>query len=72
MVAAIGALLSGVSAGGAWALIGFDRHYFPGQSIVPRYIELAAWSVIAVYLAVVAYFGSLTPWSRARDHGADR
>ena len=70
--AAIGALLSGVFAGGAWALIGFDRHYFPALSIVPRYIELTVWSVLAVYLAVVAYFGSLKPWSRGRDHVMDR
>jgi formate hydrogenlyase subunit 3/multisubunit Na+/H+ antiporter MnhD subunit len=67
ILAAIGALLSGISAAGTWMMIGFQRHYFPAQAIVPRYVEVAVWSMIAVYLAVVAYVARLAPWRAERD-----
>jgi hypothetical protein len=40
------------------------RHYFPDKSVVPLYFELAAWSVLGVYLAMVAYFDSLKLWRK--------
>ena len=63
-LAVIGALLSALAATGAWASVGFVRHYFPDKSVVPLYFELAVWSVFAVYLAMVAYFDSLKLWRK--------
>jgi hypothetical protein len=63
-LAVVGALLSALAAAGAWASIGFVRHYFPDKSVAPLYFELAAWSVLAVYLAMVAYFDSLKLWRK--------
>jgi len=70
--AVISALMSCVAAFGVWAFIGFDRHYFPSKSIVPRYIELAVWSALALYFAVAAYFGSFKLWRQPQNHGTDR
>jgi len=63
-LAVVGALLSALAAAGAWASIGFVRYYFPDKSAVPLYFELAAWSVLTVYLAMVAYFDSLKLWRK--------
>jgi hypothetical protein len=51
----VGALLSAPAASGAWASIAFVRHYFPNTLVVPIYFEVAAWSALTVYLAMVAY-----------------
>jgi hypothetical protein len=64
--AVIGAVFSGVAALAAWALIGFNQHYFPEKSIVLQYVEVAAWSALALYLAMVAYFGSFKLRRRKR------
>ena len=53
-LAVVGALLSALAAAGAWVSISFVRGYFPDKSVVPLYFELAAWYVLAVYLAMVA------------------
>ncbi len=70
--ALIGALVSSVAALAAWAFIGFNLHYFPQKSIVPQYVEVAVWSALALYLAMVAYFGNFKLWRQGRCHGADR
>lgn len=62
LLASAGALAFGALAAGAWAFVGFDRHYFPGRSLAPRYLELAGWLVLAVYFALVAWRGRLRPW----------
>ena len=61
----VGALVCALAAVGAWASIGFVRHYFPDRSVVPIYFEVAAWSALTVYLAMVAYFDSLKLWRKA-------
>ena len=64
-LAVVGALLSARAAAGAWASVGFVRHYFPDKSVVSLYFELAAWAVLAVYLAMVAYFDRLKLWFKS-------
>ena len=64
-LAVVGALLSALATAGAWASIGFVRHYVPDKSVVPLYFELAARSVLAVYLSMVAYFDRLKLWRKS-------
>ena len=64
-LAVVGTLLSALATAGAWASIGFVRHYVPDKSVVPLYFELAAWFMLAVYLSMVAYFDSLKPWRKS-------
>ena len=69
--ALIGAVLSCVAALAAWAFIGFNQHYFPEKSIVPQYVEVAVWSALALYLAMVAYVGSFKLRCQGRSNSAD-
>jgi len=53
---------------GACAFIGFQRHFYPNKSIIPIYFEVAARSVRAFYLAIVACFDHLKLWRKRRRH----
>lgn len=69
--AVIGSVLSCVAALAAWAFIGFNQHYFPEKGIVPQYVEVAVWSALALYLAMVAHFGNFKLRRQSRRHSAD-
>ena len=58
--------MSALAAAGAGAFIGFQRQYYPNNSIGPIYFEVAVWSMLA--LAIVACFNHLKLWRKRWRH----